>query len=368
VLLTIAAFVILAVVLSNVLFWPRVRVSAAVASAAGQPTVSVLIPARNEEQNIAACLQSVLRQGDQVREILIYDDHSVDRTGELAGQFASEDTRIRLVPAEPLPADWCGKNFACAQLAAAASSEWLLFLDADTRLAAGAVGAIRRAALQRNLTMLSCWPGLALVNFSERALMPMLNFVVFTIFPAVLSLFRFEPSLGIAHGACLFLHRETYHRLGGHAAVHDEIFEDTRLAQWWRQNHERSLCLDGQDVVSVRMYASFPEIWRGFQKNFFPAFRTKGLFWLFLIFHFTVFLAPFLIGNWSAMGLVLLARILLAMRFAQPWWSVLLHPLAEAVMLCLGVSSWWHCRSGRGVAWKGRVYLATRVPSRTGRT
>ena len=213
--------------------------------------------------------------------------------------------------------------------------------------------------------MLSCWPGFALINFSERALMPMLNFVVFTVFPALLSLIRNQPSLGLAHGACLFVHRATYERLGGHGAVRNEIFEDTRLAQWWRAQNERSLCLDGQNIVSVRMYASFPEIWLGFQKNFFPAFRTGWMFWLFLLFHFTVFLLPFLIGNWTAVGLVLLARVLLAYRFSQSWWSVLLHPFAELVLLGLGVSSWWHCRSGRGVAWKGRVYFSSRRASRT---
>jgi hypothetical protein len=69
-------------------------------------------------------------------------------------------------------------------------------------------------------------------------------------------------------------------------------------------------------------------------------------------------------GNRIAAGLVLLARALLAFRFAQPWWSVLLHPFAEAILLLLGISSWWHCRSGRGVEWKGRVYLASRPASR----
>ncbi len=361
--LIIASAFILIVVLSNVLFWPRVR-----PRQAGEPLpdarVSVLIPARNEEQNIGACLESIIHGQACVSEVLVYDDHSVDGTAALVRGFASRDPRVRLIQPEALPPEWCGKNFACAQLALAANSEWMLFLDADTRLSAGAVPAILSSALQRKLTLLSCWPGFALINFSERALMPMLNFVVFTVFPAVLSLVRNQASLGLAHGACLFVHRETYTQLGGHGAVHNEIFEDTRLAQYWRENHERSLCLDGQDVVSVRMYASFPEIWRGFQKNFYPAFRTEAMFWFFLAFHFTVFLLPFLMGNWIAAALVIAARLLLAVRFSQSWWSVLLHPAAEFIMLVLGVSSWWHCRSGRGVAWKGRVYLASRRANR----
>jgi chlorobactene glucosyltransferase len=237
----------------------------------------------------------------------------------------------------------------------------MLFLDADTRLADGAVSGMLQAASERNLTLLSCWPGFHLVNFSERALMPMLNLVVFSIFPALLSLVRNDTSLGLAHGACLLAHRATYQKLGGHSTVRSEIFEDTRIAQLWRSRGERSLCLDGQDVVRVRMYSSFSEIWLGFQKNFFPAFQHESVFWLFLVFHFSVFLLPFLVFNWPAAVLILLARAVLAWRFSQPWWSVLAHPVAELLMLLLGISSWWNCRSGRGVSWKGRVYRARRV-------
>ncbi len=359
--LTIATSVILLIVLSNVLFWPRVR-KAAVAANSG--SISILIPARNEESNIAQCVEAALRQGSELREVLVYDDHSTDGTGAIVAALAARDERVKLIAPQPLPPDWCGKNFACSQLALAAEGDWLLFLDADARLKDGGAAGILQVALDRKLTMLSCWPGFQLVNFSERALMPMLNFIVFTIYPAVLSLHRNEPSLGLAHGACMFMERATYRKLGGHDSVRGEIFEDTRLAQWWRRNGERSLCLDGQGVVSVRMYASFGEIWRGFQKNFYPAFRHGWMFWIFLLFQFTLFLLPFLMGNWTAAGVVLLSRALLVLRFAQPWWSVLLHPFAEAILLALGISSWWHCRSGRGVEWKGRVYLASRPASR----
>jgi chlorobactene glucosyltransferase len=152
--------------------------------------------------------------------------------------------------------------------------------------------------------------------------------------------------------------------------VRGEIFEDTRLAQSWRGLGEKSLCLDGRNVLSVRMYSSFVEIWRGFQKNFFPAFRRERSFWAFAALHFAVFLLPFLLAPalWSNEGArpflalsvasVLATRLALALRFRHPLWSVLLHPLGEAVLLALGVSSWWRCRRGRGVEWKGRRYRA----------
>ena len=321
----------------------------------------MLIPARNEEANIAECIRRVLAEGPTAAEVLVYDDHSEDRTASLVREAAKLDPRVRLIPSEPLPADWCGKNFACWRLAAHATGAWLLFLDADARLSPGAVDGMAQAALERRVTLLSCWPGFDLQSFAERLLMPMLNCVVFTTFPAPLSLSRDEPSLGLAHGACLFIQRAAYEKLGGHTLVRGEIFEDTRLAQTWRAHGERSLCLDGQAVVRVRMYAGLREIWLGFQKNFFPAFRHPAMFWLFLLFHFTVFLLPFLLANRTAALLIVIARVVLALRFGQPLWSALLHPIAEIFLLCLGISSWWQCRVGSGVVWKGRVYSARRI-------
>jgi chlorobactene glucosyltransferase len=201
-------------------------------------------------------------------------------------------------------------------------------------------------------------------------LMPMLNFCVFTLFPAPLSLLRPDPSMGLAHGACILARRDAYEAVGGHAAVRTEIFEDTRLARVWRERGQRGICLDGQHVVRVRMYERLGDIWRGFQKNFYPAFKRDPSFFLFLLFHFWCFLAPFLAlpaaiaagepWRWFAVaaGCAFAARVVMGLRFGYPLWSSLLHPAAEAMFLALGVSSWLRCRSGRGIEWKGRRYRA----------
>ena len=106
------------------------------------------------------------------------------------------------------------------------------------------------------------------------------------------------------------------------------------------------------------MYASLPEIWTGFQKNFFLAFKHEFSFWAFLVLHFSVFLLPFFLLQWPTAALVFSSRALLAIRFHQRWWSVFTHPLGEMLLLALALSSWYACRSGRGVAWKGRQYKA----------
>jgi chlorobactene glucosyltransferase len=329
--------------------------------------VSVLIPARDEELNLRACLDRVLSQGDVVFEILVYDDHSTDDTPRIVEEYALHDRRLRLVSTKPLPKQWYGKNFACAQLATEARGRWLLFLDADARLNTGALRHALTKAEELRVSLLSCWPRLELAGFWEKVLMPMLNFVVFTLYPAPLALKRNDTSLGLAHGSFILVLRDAYFRIGGHKLVHAEIFEDVRLAQAWREHGERSLCLDGQDVLSVRMYRSFVEIWQGFRKNFFPAFKTTSSFWMFITFHTFVILLPFLLlplvvrvhAAWPIVLCVLSVlsmRFLLALRFRHPVWSLLLHPISEFVLIALGIASWWTCKIGHGVEWKGRRY------------
>jgi chlorobactene glucosyltransferase len=337
------ALFFLIITTANVLFWPRVTRRKCVGP------LSILIPARNEEANLPCCLASL--EGQQANEILVYDDHSADATASLVTSWS--DPRVRLIRSSPLPAGWYGKSFACAQLAAAASSKWLLFLDADARLAPDACARMLAEVESRRLTLLSCWPGFETCTFWEALLMPMLSWVVFSIFPGPLSLFRGDRSLALAHGACIMVRRDVYERLGGHSAVRNEIFEDTRLAQLWRERGERSLGLDGQDVVRVRMYTGLSEIWRGFQKNFYLAFRHQLNFWIFLALHFAVFVLPFFLLDWRACCAVLLARALLLIRFRQALWSVALHPFSELFLIALGIAAWLN--RGR-VTWKGRQY------------
>ena len=366
----VIALALLGVTLWNALVWPRVGGPDRVEEAREGGAISILIPARDEESNIGACLDAALAQPPRVvGEVLVYDDHSQDATAQIVSAHAARDARVRLVETRPLPDGWCGKTFACAQLAEAARRPWLLFLDADARLRdAGAAGRIVSEAERRGATLFSCWPHLVTRGFWEGALMPLLNFVVFTLYPAPLGLRRtLDPSLGLAHGSCLLARRDAYEQVGGHAAVRNQIFEDVRLAQHWRARGQQSLCLDGRAVVGVRMYNSLAEIWRGFQKNFYPAFRRPLSFWLFLALHVLVFLLPFALaplafarggarGFAAAAACVLLMRAALAWRFRHPWWTVPLHPMGEAVLVALGVSSWWRCRTGRGVVWKGRRY------------
>lgn len=334
-------------------------------------SVSVLIPARNEEDNLPECLDRILEQGPSVLEVCVYNDHSTDQTAMVIADYAERDLRIRTVAAQELPDGWCGKPFACWQLAQASRGNWLVFLDADARLERDAIERMVAESRRRELTFLSCWPRLQLVGFWEKLLMPMLNFLVFTMFPTHFSLWSNGRVFGLAHGACICVRRGAYFRVGGHEAVWNSIFEDVELARHWREQGERSLCLDGGDVVSVRMYDSLEAIWRGFQKNFFPAFRSRVGFTLFLAMSALCYLGPFVLppmlwlaGQGQAAFVFAVTafvvwgiRLVQAKRFEYPLWSALMHPVAQAVLLALGMSSWWRVASGQGVSWKGRSYF-----------
>ncbi|MDW8074739.1 MAG: glycosyltransferase family 2 protein [Bacteroidota bacterium] len=352
-----AWFGIVAIV--NALTFPRMR-----GSKKPLPTnsVSVLIPARDEEETLPGCIESVLAQGNTVAEVLIYDDESSDRTREIAIEWSVKDSRVRLVPTNTLPAGWYGKPHACMQLAQHATGEWLLFLDADTRLAPGAVEQLLATAQRYCVPFLSAWPRLEMISLSEKLLMPMLNFYVFTLLPTPLQQWSLAPRYALAHGACILCERSVYTMLYGHGSVRSELFEDTALARYWRSRGIRTLCCDGSGV-RVRMYRTFGQIWQGFTKNFYPGFRHASLFVLVLAIHALVFTLPFglLLGAFSlpaiiAAGSVVVARLALAFRFGQPVWPILFHPFAELVLLALGVYSWWRWNFTSGVEWKGRSY------------
>ncbi len=325
--------------------------------------VSVLIPARNEESNLSHCIASVLNQGNHVSEVLIYDDQSSDATRQIASDWAQRDSRVRLVETVPLPDGWLGKPHACYRLAAEARGQWLLFIDADARLESGAIERLLATAYQQDATFLSTWPAIEMHTPAEQILMPMLTFYVMTLYPSPLQMHSLHHRYALAHGSCILCRKDVYQQLDGHRAVRLELFEDTALARRWRAMNERALCCDGSEIVRVRMYRSVSEIWRGFQKNFYPGFRKRWLFPVVLALHALVFTVPFFavvikpsIPMVLALSSVLGARVVLSFRFKHPLWSVVLHPLAEMFLLGVGISSWWVWSSGRGVEWKQRRY------------
>lgn len=324
--------------------------------------VSLLIPARDEEANLAILMPLLSRIDHPDLEILVLDDQSSDRTAGIAGAAGSP---ARVIRGRPLPPDWLGKNWACFQLAEKAKGDILIFCDADVRVGPGAIAATVARMEAEGLDALTCLPRQILGSWAEKAVIPVLLFLPLLGFlPMALIPRTPHPRLSVGCGQWFAFRRDAYERLGGHEAVRREIVEDMALG---RLVKARGMVL-GAAVstrhLAARMYSDLPSVWRGFGKNL--AFLT-GSGWVrpplvlaaFLIVHvlpwslsllgFRAWLLPF--GLWTA------SRLLTAIAFREPASAWLWSPAGTLLIPALAVRSWLGYRR-RDVRWKGRILAA----------
>ena len=332
------------------------------------PKISVLVPARNEEQRIRPCLGTLADSNYPDLEILVLDDHSSDGTAELVLQQAKEDSRIRLLKGKDLPSGWTGKAWACHQLAQQAKGDYLVFVDADTRFADITLAQAVCLATQNKADLLSLWPYLEAKSWSERLVIPFVHLFILLYLPHWMG--GRSPSLGAANGQFLLFRREAYEKIGGHTAVTGHLVEDIALARKLRASGFRVLNRDGTNpghstaLVRCRMYDNFRDLWQGFTKNLYPAFDGRwGAFVLFQLFQAVVFLGPFLLLPffphdpilWIEIAIILSLRLAMAHRFRQSWLGAILHPLGQGLVLAIAANSWLQTVRRR-LPWRGRHY------------
>jgi glycosyltransferase involved in cell wall biosynthesis len=237
----------------------------------GPPKVSVIVPARNEEASLAACLQSLVAQTGVSREIIVVDDGSTDRTRAIAESFAE----VRVLAARPLPPGWTGKANACQTGAEAARGFWLLFTDADTFHQPGSLARAVAEARQHGVALLSYSPEQEVRGLAERALMPLVFAELARVYePRKVS----DPasSLAAANGQYLLVTREAYAAVGGHAAVGPELLEDVALARKVKGSGRKLFFRFGGDAVRARMYRGFQQMREGWTKNLVLLFPAAG--------------------------------------------------------------------------------------------
>lgn len=227
--------------------------------------VTAIIPARNEEANIACVVRSVAAQ-EGILEILVVDDQSQDRTPEILEGLKAEIPRLRTIHIDSLPEGWTGKSHAVSTAARMAAGEWLLFTDADTEHLPGSLAALLGRAEAGGVDLLSVSPGQRTPTWWEKAVIPL-------VYVHLARLYRFEDvsdprsSAAAANGQYILIRRDVYERAGGHEAVRGEILEDVELARRVKASGGRLLFLPGAAWVQTRMYQSFVEMWRGWTKN-----------------------------------------------------------------------------------------------------
>jgi glycosyltransferase involved in cell wall biosynthesis len=334
---------------------------------ARRPTVSIIVPARNEEASLGACLQLLAAQSGVDFEIIVVDDGSTDRTHEIAQSFPS----VRIVDADPPPSGWTGKNNAMYAGQRVARGEWLLFTDADTVHKPGSLARALEEAGQRRAAMLSYSPEQEVHGFWENAVMP----VIFAELAAT-----YRPSLvsdpkspaAAANGQYILITREAYDAVGGHAAVSGSLLEDVALAKAVKASDRKIFFRFGGDAVRTRMYRSFTQLREGWTKNLallFPAPVRLALLrlteFLLIAGGFAAAVAAFFRGHFrpAVAGAVLAATIygflLNRIRKAHFSWGANALSLAGLLLFAyLLLRSKLSYRQGK-VRWKGRTYAGS---------
>lgn len=227
-----------------------------------RPDVSVVIPARNEEANLGACLASLVTQTGPRAEIIVVDDHSADRTAEVARQFDG----VKVVAASELPPGWSGKCHAMSCGAAAAKGKWLLFTDADTVHLPGSLARALAEAAEFGADLLSYSPSQEVESFWERAVMPVVFAELAETYPPREVCDPSSPAAA-ANGQYLLISRDAYDAVGGHGACSGTLLEDVALARRVKQSGRAIRFRFGGDVVRTHMYRGFDELREGWTKN-----------------------------------------------------------------------------------------------------
>ena len=342
------------------------------------PLIAVIVPARDEEENIGRCLESLVAQdypAGRLR-VLVVDDHSQDRTAAVVGGMAARHGQVELLRSPPLPVGWVGKSHACWNGARAALGEtqWLCFVDADVTLKPAALSSAVNAASLRNLDLLSLAPHQELRSFAERLILPcgliLLSFLQ--------NLRRLQARTGrdvTATGQFMMVRRDAYHAAGGHAAVCGAICEDLELARRLKQAGYSVLLMGGETLVAARMYTGWETLWPGLAKNLIDtlggpvatvaiALAAFVLAWAAIVIPLTD-LASWLIGvpdagialclALAASGAAFGLHIAATSYFRIPFWYGLIFPIGYSVGAVMAIDSVRLRLSGK-VSWKGRIY------------
>ncbi|MDD4108624.1 MAG: glycosyltransferase family 2 protein [Prolixibacteraceae bacterium] len=262
----------------NVVFSPVIKRR----SKPERPLISVLIPARNEEKNILNILTDLKNQNYSNIEVIVFNDQSTDKTRELATMFTKADKRFRLIDSEGLPQGWLGKNHACHKLALGAKGEWILFLDADVRVKSGLFESALSEMELHGLKLLSIFPQQIMVTRGEKMTVPVMNSILLTLLPMILTRISSHPSLAAANGQFMMFEKSTYLNLKPHEAVKNFQTEDIAIARLYKSKQQKMECLTGDDTIRCRMYREFNDAVEGFSRNmaeFFGGSHLAALFY-----------------------------------------------------------------------------------------
>jgi cellulose synthase/poly-beta-1,6-N-acetylglucosamine synthase-like glycosyltransferase len=337
--------------------------------------ISVIIPAYNEADNIAACITAVLESSSESAEWLdvwVVDDQSTDNTLAIAQtlQTTLADPRLQVIAGKPRPVGetWVGKNWACVQAVQQARGDFLLFLDADVRLKPGAISAALEFIQRSQIDLFTCWPTLVCGCLAEWLAQPLIAGIL----AAGLDFAQINDPHSetvFAVGPFMLFRRTAYEQIGGHQAVASQVVEDVELARLIKQKGLALHCGLGHDLGTLRMYPTGAALWEGWTKNWYlGSQRNLGMTLQTALLIFWICTLPWLAAialllKGSLTGFTILDGIAIALAFA----TILLQysiRVAIAQLSAIPPRYWW--LTGLGGAFVTAIILGSIIKTETG--
>lgn len=326
--------------------------------------VSLLIPLRNEERNVAGLMRSLdesleVEEGIKSWEVLLLDDQSSDRTRSLLEESLSSRPAVRILSGVDPETGWLGKPAAQQRLFTASHGSYLVFIDADVRLAPGAISAAIDEMKRNDWHFISPYPRQVALTFLERLIQPLLQWSWFASVPLRLAVRLRTPSMAVANGQFFIVTREALQAIDGFRSVRGEVLEDLELARvLWRAGFAGSV-IDGSKIAHCRMYQSGRELIDGYAKSLWRAFGSPLGAILALTLMILTSWVPLIAGvagnpfGWFAFFAISLSRLIVALRTASFWQSFLLHPISVAILLYMVARSFL-LKSRGELMWRDR--------------
>lgn len=302
---------------------------------ADPPLVSIIVPAKNEEKNIPACVEQLTAQDYPNFELIVVNDNSADQTESILKALG-----ISYVNAAPTPPGWTGKNFAIHSGLAKAKGAWLLFTDADTRHEKTSLSTAMHYVQSERVQLLTLLPRCLMGSFMEYIIQPF-AMAMFGLWFPLEKINNPDSPLYFANGQYLLMNRTLYEKIGGHKSVCGEFLEDFALMKKAKALKAPVRCALGMELYGTRMYDSFAAIWRGWRRIYLHAYQSRPLALTFKaanVFLFSV--VPFL-----SLGFLTLLPELCT---AHP----LLYPLNLGILIFIFGISW----GGYGILKAKKVY------------
>lgn len=304
-------------------------------------SVSVLIPMRNEEENVNECVNSIISQvGLKDFEILTLNDHSEDQTANLLAKFSN----VKNLNGKPLPVGWLGKSWACQQLADASTGEYLVFIDADVRLSKNAIASAISG--MGNWDFISPYPKQITSGFVQRLFQPLLQWSWLASVPLIISQKFGIKSMVVANGQFLIIKRAAYIKSGGHELIKSEVLDDIMLARQLLTTGSFGGVAEGSQVATCQMYKTASALVNGYRKSLWRAFGSILGTFLGVIILLISSVAPFIAALFGSkiglisFALIVLSRVISSVRTGSIPNTALLHPLATVLLIGLIAYSW----------------------------